>query len=73
MTYTEFYSIISCFFDVIIFLSYTNYLVNSSKSELFPITSNLSSSESIAVGSGGTSRPVLRLIPTALRLYAHAI
>ena len=60
--------IVSYFFDIIISLSYTYYTVNASKSELFPITNNLSAAESTVDGFGGTSNSSPRLIPTALRL-----
>ena len=69
MAYTEFYLIISYFFDIFISLSYTYYTVNESKSELFPITNNLSSSPRMVIGFGGTSKSSPRLMPTALRLY----
>ena len=69
MAYTEFYLIISYFFDIFISLSYTYYTVNASKSELFPMINSLSSAERIVNGLGGTSKSSPRLMPTALRLY----
>ena len=54
---------------MVIYLSYTHYIVNASKSELFPMTNNLSSSPRMVIGFGGTSKSSPRLMPTALRLY----
>lgn len=57
MAYTEFYLIISYFFDIFISLSYTYYTVNASKSELFPMINSLSSAERIVNGLGGLLNP----------------